>query len=40
LVGFSVIYTGFHFLKDVAAGIFFSALIVFFENKVYEKFSL
>jgi undecaprenyl-diphosphatase len=40
LVGFSVIYTGFHFLKDVAAGIFFSALIVFFENKIYKKFSL
>jgi undecaprenyl-diphosphatase len=40
LVGFSVIYTGYHFLKDVAAGIFFSALIVFFENKIYEKFFL
>lgn len=40
LVGFSVIYTGFHFPKDVIAGIFFSALIVFFLNKIYEKFFL
>jgi undecaprenyl-diphosphatase len=38
LVGFSVIYTGFHFPKDVIAGIFFTTLIVFFLNKIYEKF--
>ncbi|MFQ6050014.1 MAG: phosphatase PAP2 family protein [Candidatus Paceibacterales bacterium] len=29
LVGFSVIYTGFHFPQDVIAGIFLSLLIVF-----------
>ncbi len=34
LVGFSVIYTGFHFPGDVLAGIFFSILIVFLLNKI------
>ena len=33
LVGFSVIYTGFHFPGDVLAGIFFSTVIVFLLNK-------
>ncbi|KPJ57070.1 hypothetical protein AMJ49_02860 [Parcubacteria bacterium DG_74_2] len=40
LVGFSVIYTGFHFPKDVIAGIFFSALIVFVFEKFFEKIGL
>ena len=34
LVGFSVIYTGFHLPGDVLAGIFFSTLIVFLLNKI------
>ena len=37
LVGFSVIYTGFHFPQDVIGGIIFSILIVFFLNKGFEK---
>ena len=36
LVGFTVIYTGFHFPRDVLAGIFFSILIVFLLKKIYE----
>jgi len=36
LVGFTVIYTGFHFPRDVLAGIFFSILIVFLLKKAYE----
>jgi len=36
LVGFTVIYTGFHFPRDVIAGIFFATLIVFLLKKVYE----
>ncbi|XOB40546.1 MAG: phosphatase PAP2 family protein [Candidatus Nealsonbacteria bacterium] len=34
LVGFSVIYTGFHFPSDVLGGIFFSILIVLLLNKI------
>jgi len=34
LVGFTVIYTGYHFPSDVIAGIFFSILIVFLLNKI------
>jgi len=36
LVGFAVIYTGFHFPADVLVGIFFSILIVFLLKKAYE----
>ena len=36
LVGFTVIYTGFHFPRDVIAGIFFAILIVFLLKKIYE----
>ena len=36
LVGFTVIYTGFHFPQDVIAGIFFAILIVFLLKKIYE----
>lgn len=36
LVGFSVIYTGFHFPHDVIAGILFSILIVFILEKIYD----
>jgi len=36
LVGFTVIYTGFHFPRDAIAGIFFATLIVFLLKKVYE----
>jgi undecaprenyl-diphosphatase len=38
LVGFSVIYTGFHTPFDVLGGILFSFLIVFILNKIYENF--
>jgi len=34
LVGFSVIYTGFHFPKDVIAGAFFSLLLAFLIDKL------
>ncbi len=34
LVGFVVIYTGFHFPRDVMGGIFFSMIIVFFINQI------
>jgi undecaprenyl-diphosphatase len=37
LVGFSVIYTGFHFPRDVIFGIFFSILIVFSLNEIKKK---
>lgn len=40
LVGFSVIYTGYHFPKDVIAGIFFTILVCYFLNSIYERFSL
>lgn len=36
LVGFTVIYTGFHFPQDVIAGIFFAILIVFLLKRIYE----
>jgi len=36
LVGFSVIYTGFHTPFDVLAGIFFSSLFVFFIDKILK----
>jgi len=36
LVGFVVIYTGFHFPRDVLAGIFFAILIVFLLKKIYD----
>lgn len=36
LVGFTVIYTGFHFPRDVLAGIFFSILIISALRKLYE----
>jgi len=38
LVGFSVIYTGFHFPRDVLAGIFLSLLISVFLEKIWQKF--
>lgn len=37
LVAFSVIYTGFHTLYDVLAGILISSFFVFFFNKFYPK---
>jgi len=37
LVGFTVIYTGFHFPRDVVAGIIFSILMVFLINKIKNK---
>lgn len=37
LVGFSVIYTGFHFPRDVIFGIFFSILIVFSLNEIKRR---
>ena len=40
LVGFSVIYTGYHFPRDVFAGILFSTLMSFLIEKIYEKFIL
>jgi len=36
LVGFSVIYTGFHFPRDVIGGIFFSLSLVLIFKKFYE----
>jgi undecaprenyl-diphosphatase len=36
LVGFSVIYTGFHTPLDVLAGIFFSSILVFFFDKILK----
>ena len=37
LVGFSVIYTGFHFPGDVLAGMLLSLLLVFLINKIKNK---
>jgi undecaprenyl-diphosphatase len=37
LVGFSVIYTGFHTLYDVLAGILISSLLVFLFKKILSK---
>jgi undecaprenyl-diphosphatase len=37
LVGFSVIYCGFHTAFDVLAGILFSFLFVFFVDKILQK---
>lgn len=37
LVGFSVIYTGFHFPKDIIAGIFFSILFAILIDKIVDK---
>jgi len=37
LVGFSVIYSGFHFPQDVIAGIFFSIFIVFSLNEIKKR---
>ena len=40
LVGFSVIYTGFHFPRDVISGIFFSILIVFIIDKIKKRWKI
>ena len=40
LVGFSVIYTGFHFPRDVIFGIFFSILIVFIIDKIKKRWKI
>lgn len=40
LVGFSVIYTGYHFPKDVFAGIFFSTIISFLLEKFLTMIKL
>lgn len=44
LMGFAVIYTGFHFPLDVAAGTFFSLVLALFTNlfkhRLVESFSL
>ncbi len=37
LVGFTVIYTGFHFPGDVAAGIFLSLVLVYFLKIIKDK---
>jgi len=37
LVGFTVIYTGFHFPRDVIAGIFFSLFVVFSLNEIRKR---
>jgi len=37
LVGFTVIYTGFHFPKDVVFGVFLSSVFVFVLKKVKDK---
>jgi len=37
LVGLSVIYSGFHFPKDVLAGAFFSLLLAIFIDKLSDK---
>lgn len=38
LVGFSVIYTGFHFPLDVVGGIIFSFFIVYLIKKIFKSF--
>lgn len=40
LVGFSVIYTGFHFPRDAISGIFFSILIVFIIDKIKKRWKI